>query len=495
MPSIIIDLRIVSKLSFKIDDVIAGKKRLSDAQALELYHQASLHDLGQWAHHAALRLHPEDYRTYVIDRNINYTNVCTAKCTFCAFRRDHEDLDSYTLSYDEIGNKIRELVSIGGTQILMQGGMNDRLPIEWYEDLLRYIKTNFPTIHIHAFSPPEFVEFERFFQMDVREVIRRFKAAGLDTIPGGGGEIFAPRVRRRIGIGKCSGDDWLRVMRVAHEEGMNTSCTMLIGHIEFVRERIEHMSALRDMQDYALAQAIGFQDPAGEHPMTREPAIEVLDGVRNRWSGVFEKSYSAPLGIEHPGSYTAFIHWPFQRENTPLGRAQEWDPAVHGPFDDSTNEDILRGRVVRMAGADEYLRMLAIARLYFDNIPSLQSSWVTMGPKIGQLALFFGANDMGSVMMEENVVSAAGTTYKLEEREICRLIRDAGWISAQRDQYYNVLKRHDGPGSPDLRAIEHPPLRNVKQIDKQFIGAAPGLDGGGAEESFKLQLPILSEAK
>src|SRR5207237_2274386 len=159
----------------------------------------------------------------------------------------------HSLGHDAIGEKSRELVSIGGTQILMQGGMNDALPIEWYEDLLRYIRENFPTVHIHAFSPPEFVEFERFFNLDVREIIRRFKAAGLATIPGGGGEIFAPRVRRRIGIGKCSGDDWLRVMRVAHEEGMNTSATMLIGHIEFVKERIEHMAAIRDMQDYALS--------------------------------------------------------------------------------------------------------------------------------------------------------------------------------------------------------------------------------------------------
>ncbi len=191
-----------------------------------------------------------------------------------------------------------------------------------------------------------------------------------------------------------------------------------------------------------------------------------------------------------PGRYTAFIHWPFQRENTPLGRAKEWDPEIYGPFDDSTNDDILRGRVVRMAGADEYLRMLAIARLFFDNIPNLQSSWVTMGPKIGQLALFFGANDMGSVMMEENVVSAAGTTYKLNEREICRLIRDAGWIPAQRDQYYNVLRLHDGPDSPDLRPQLDPPVRDVKKIDDRFIGSAPGLDDG-QDRSTAVQLPIL----
>lgn len=475
----------MSKLSFDIDQVVAGKARLTDAQAMELHQSASLHDLGSWAHAVTLRLHPEDYRTYVIDRNINYTNVCTAKCTFCAFRRDHEDSDAYTLSNEQIGEKIRELVSINGTQVLMQGGMNDRLPIEYYEDLLRYIKQTFPTVHIHAFSPPEFVEFERFFGLDVREIIRRFKAAGLDTIPGGGGEIFAPRVRKRIGLGKCTGDDWLRVMRVAHEEGMNTSCTMLIGHIEFVRERIEHMAALRDMQDYANC---GL----------RNADCELIEKLMARHPAIFAKSQFNPKSeITNPksfGSYTAFIHWPFQRENTPLGRAQEWDPAIHGPFDDSTNEDVLRGRVVRMAGADEYLRMLAIARLYFDNIASLQSSWVTMGPKVGQLALFFGANDMGSVMMEENVVSAAGTTYKLSDREICRLIRDAGWIPAQRDQYYKVIKRHEGADSPDLRPLEHPPVREVKRIDNQYIGSAPGLDDG-ADRSVKVQLPLLGDAR
>src|SRR3569832_42014 len=188
--------------------------------------------------------------------------------------------------------------------------MNDALPIEYYEDLLRYIKSSFPTVHIHAFSPPEFIEFERFFGLDVRDIIRRFHAAGLDTIPGGGGEIFAPRVRKRIGIGKCSGDDWLRVMRVAHEEGLNTSCTMLIGHIEFVRERVEHMSALRDMQDYAL----GLEDAATTQA--------TFDRVSARWPGVFAKSaldFSEIGSRSAFGSYTAFIHWPFQRENTPLG--------------------------------------------------------------------------------------------------------------------------------------------------------------------------------
>jgi cyclic dehypoxanthinyl futalosine synthase len=248
---------------------------------------------------------------------------------------------------------------------------------------------------------------------------------------------------------------------------------MLIGHIEFLRERIEHMSALRDMQDYALALRSGDDD--------------TISRVKSRWPGVFAKSSPPLTPSPSPGSYTAFIHWPFQRENTPLGRAGEWDPIIHGPFDESTHDDILRGRVVRMAGATEYLRTLAVARLFFDNIPSLQSSWVTMGPKIGQLALFFGANDMGSVMMEENVVSAAGATYRLDKRELCRLIRDAGWIPAQRDQYYNVLHRHEGPDSPDLRPRENSPIRQVKRIDKQFIGPAPGID-------VKVQLPLLGGA-
>ncbi len=465
----------MSGFSFDIDRVIDGSVRLTEAQALELYHNASLHDLGQWAAAMSLRLHPEDYRTYVIDRNINYTNVCTARCTFCAFRRDQGDADAYALSFEQIRQKIQELVSINGTQILMQGGMNDQLPIEYYEDLLRAIKQEFPQVHIHAFSPPEFVEFEKYFKLDVRQIIRRFKAAGLDTIPGGGGEIFAPRVRRRIGIGKCDADNWLRVMRVAHEEGMSTSATMLIGHIEFVSERIDHMARIRDLQDYALALR-----HAGTQAIRHE--------VAQKRPGVFAASaLNQQSTINNAGSYTAFIHWPFQRDNTPLGRAREWDEATDGPFDDSANEDILKGRVVRMAGAEEYLRMLAIARLFLDNVPSLQSSWVTMGPKIGQLALMYGANDMGSVMMEENVVSAAGTTYKLNEREICRLIRDAGWVPAQRDQHYHILRRHDGPDSPDLTPLAQPPLRNVKKLDDQSIGQAPGLS------DREIGLPVLGE--
>ncbi len=396
--------------SFDIAAVVAGKARLSEEQMLELYERAPLTDLGRWAFGVVQRMHPEDYRTYVIDRNINYTNICTARCTFCAFKRnDKNAADAYTLDYPTIYRKIEELVAIGGTQILMQGGMNPDLPIEYYENLLRGIREKYPTVHIHAFSPPEFVEFSRFFNMPVAEVLRRFKAAGLATVPGGGGEIFADRVRKRIGPGKCSGEEWLDVMSEAHKLGMNTSVTMLIGHIEDISDRVDHMKRIRERQDWAL--------DLGKHRRDADAT----------------------------GNYTAFIHWTYQPENTPLDRKRKWNPDGGVPF--AFDE----GRTVRLADAHEYLRMLALARLYFDNIKNLQSSWVTMGPKVGQLALFFGANDMGSVMMEENVVSSAGTTYRLDEAMICRLIRDAGWVPCQRNQYYDVLKRHEGADSPDRR--------------------------------------------
>jgi cyclic dehypoxanthinyl futalosine synthase len=414
--------------SFDIHAVVAGRARLTEGQLLDLYQRASLPLLGRWAFAVVQRMHPEDYRTYVIDRNINYTNICTARCTFCAFKRNDKNApDAYTLDYETIYRKIEELVSIGGTQILMQGGMNPDLPIEYYENLLRGIREQFPQVHIHAFSPPEFVEFSRFFHMPVAEVLRRFKAAGLATVPGGGGEIFSERVRKRIGPGKCSGDQWLDVMSEAHQLGMNTSVTMLIGHIEDITDRIDHMRRIRERQDWALAWHRRPVDaPAG---LSNGPAIA-------------EHRQDADATA---GSYTAFIHWPYQPENTPLDRKRKWNPdsGVAFKFDD--------GRTVRLADAHEYLRMLALARLYFDNIKNMQSSWVTMGPKVGQLALFFGANDMGSVMMEENVVSSAGTSYRLDEEMICRLIRDAGWVPCQRNQYYHVLRRHDGPDAPDLQ--------------------------------------------
>jgi cyclic dehypoxanthinyl futalosine synthase len=366
--------------------------RLGDAEALELYRGASVHELGRRALARTLALHPEPYRTYVVDRNINYANVCTAKCIFCNFYRKPGDGEAYILSYEQIGQKIEELLAIGGTQILMQGGLvpdadhpsGHGLPFAWYLDLLRFIKRNYPTIHVHAFSPPEIWAFHQVYGMPLGDVLARLREAGLDTIPGGGGEILVDRVRRKIGQGKTLTDEWLAVMRAAHQVGMRTSCTMMFGHIETVAERIEHLRRLRELQD-------------------------------------------------ETGGFNAFILWPFQPEGTPLGRWKKPPPGT------GTGRPEPDGEHLFLADAHEYLVMLALARLYLDNIPNIQSSWVTMGPKIGQLALFYGANDMGSVMMEENVVSAAGTTFRLDEATIRRLITDAGWVPQQRDQYYRPV--------------------------------------------------------
>ncbi len=415
-----------------LEAVAAGAARLTPEQALDLYHNATLLELGRWADARCRALHGDSIRTYVIDRNINYTNVCTAKCTFCAFRRDPDDHDAYTLEPERLYEKVAELVAIGGTQILMQGGMNPALPLAWYEDLLRGIKERFPAVHVHGFSPPELVEFVGFFNPPgadfyekVRWVLQRLRAAGLDSVPGGGGEIFSAPVRRKIGLGKCDAEAWLTVMRAAHALGMFTSATMMFGHIEGVADRVHHMALVREWQDRSLLE---FGEGVTDHRARSRPG----------------------------GHYTAFIAWPFQRENTPLGRLKEWgqregesgapfpgdavanltgdgDPKAHAEF----------GRRLRMAGASEYLRTQALSRLVLDNVYSIGSSWVTMGPHIGQTALYFGANDMGSVMMEENVVSAAGTTYCLNESTLCRLIREAGFTPAQRDNVYDLLRVHD----------------------------------------------------
>ncbi|MCC6580981.1 MAG: radical SAM protein [Phycisphaeraceae bacterium] len=415
-----------------ISEVIEGRRRLSAAEAMELYGHASQHDLGQWASAVSARLHGTQARTYVLDRNVNYTNVCSARCTFCAFRRDGDEPDAYTLSKEQLREKLAQLQAIGGTQVLLQGGMNPRLPLAFYEDMLTWMKREFPAIHRHAFSPPELVELVAVGEVEgfpttkpghsgelepavwtakLETILRRLQAAGLDSIPGGGGEIFAEHVRRRIGLGKATADQWLNVMRCAHRLGMFTSATMMFGHIESVADRIDHMQRIRDAQDEA---------------------------IRGNW----------------PGRYVSFIAWPFQRENTPMGRLPDWDVESDTPFPGENPDDPRHGKSLRMAGATEYLRIQAISRLFLDNILSIGSSWVTMGPHIGQLALFHGANDMGSVMMEENVVSAAGTTYSLDEALLCRLIRDAGFVPAQRDNVYRVLRRHDGPDSPDLRVTD-----------------------------------------
>ncbi|MEM9252415.1 MAG: radical SAM protein [Planctomycetota bacterium] len=442
-----------------IDAVIAGEHRLSREDAVRLYREASLHDLGRWADAVCRRIHGDNVRTFIKDRNVNYTNVCSARCTFCAFRRDDGDDDAYVLDMPVLRSKLQELVDVGGFQVLLQGGMHPGLPLSWYEDMLRELKAEFPQVHLHAFSPPEFVEFvacldidgfptpgvgraaelsDETFRAKLDVIMQRLVAAGLDSIPGGGGEIFAEHVRRRIGIGKATADQWLEVMAAGHRAGLLTSATMMFGHIEGVADRVDHMLRVRDWQDRAINEG---------------------------W----------------PGKYLSFISWPFQRENTPLGRVRDWDPdAAAGegdqpgePFpgdaladgvyaglvDGDSKPDCDRfapraGKRVRLAGASEYLRTQAISRLFLDNIHSIGASWVTMGPRIGQVALAFGANDMGSIMMEENVVSAAGTTYCLDEPVLCHLIRDAGFTPAVRDNAYRIVQTHDGSDAPDLQVTD-----------------------------------------
>jgi cyclic dehypoxanthinyl futalosine synthase len=434
-----------------LEAVAAGEARLTPEQGLGLLLKADLQSLGRHADARARTLHGDDLRTYVIDRNINYTNVCSAKCTFCAFRRDADDHDSYTLEPEAIYDKVAELAAIGGTQILMQGGMNPALPLEWYIKLLKGLKERFPQIHVHAFSPPEFIEFVHFFdppgetlEAKLRWVMVRLRDAGLDSVPGGGGEIFSHHVRRKIGLGKCDADAWLTTMYVAHTLGMFTSATMMFGHIEGYADRVHHMWLVRKWQDRALREA---GERGGDGPI---------------------------------GHYKAFIAWPFQRENTPLGRvpdfgAREEDFASPGRMTEFpgdalamengtlagenrlSNEQVVErfpsfGRRVRMSSATDYLRTQAFSRLFLDNIYSIGASWVTMGPHIGQVALAYGANDMGSVMMEENVVSSAGTTYCLDEAVLCRLIRDAGFMPAQRNNTYDIIRVHGAtPDAPDLR--------------------------------------------
>ncbi|HEX2449998.1 MAG TPA: cyclic dehypoxanthinyl futalosine synthase [Gemmatimonadales bacterium] len=333
---------------------------------LGLYERADLLELGQLADAERWRQHPHPVVTYIIDRNINYTNVCVADCGFCAFYRRPKDREGYVLSFQQIGSKIDECKAIGGVQILLQGGHNPYIPFGWYLDLMRYIKRHHP-IHIHGFSPSEVVFFGERFGMTVPEVIRELRAAGLDSIPGGGGEILVDEVRRRVARKKAMTDQWLEVQEEAHRQGMRTSVTMMYGMGESNADRIEHLLRVKAVQ-------------------------------------------------QRTGGFTAFICWPLQPEGTP--------EMSH----------------YRKTDAVSYLRTLAIARVVLDNVPNLQSSWVTMGHKVGQIALRFGANDYGSLMMEENVVSAAGTTYRTTLGEIERLIGDAGYRPVRRRQDYSLIE-------------------------------------------------------
>lgn len=355
----------LTRTSANICDKASGGARISDDEAIELFSSGDFLMLGKTADRIRSRLHPEKIVTYIVDRNINYSNVCVAYCKFCAFYASPKSPDGYTLAKEELDQKIAELVGVGGIQILMQGGHNPYYPLEWYEDLLRYIKKNYK-VHIHAFSPSEIIHFSELYGMPVKEVLVRLKEAGLDSIPGGGGEILVDSVRKALARNKASADEWIDVMRQWHNLGGKSTATMVIGHLENVRDRVEHLRRIRELQD-------------------------------------------------ETGGFTAFIMWTMQTKNTQI---------AHIPT----------------AGGHEYLKTQAICRIYLDNIKNIQASWITQGDKIGQLALRFGANDMGGTMIEENVVSKSGTTYCITEQQIRALITDAGFIPKRRNCFYKLLE-------------------------------------------------------
>jgi cyclic dehypoxanthinyl futalosine synthase len=361
-----------------LEKAVAGD-RLTPDQGISLFDSRDLPALGRAADIVCRRLHPEPYRTYNIDRNINYTNICAAVCDFCAFYRKGTDADAYVLPREVLYQKVEETIALGGDQVLMQGGLHPNFKLEWYEELLRDLRNRYPQVNLHAFSPPEIWHFHRLNKLPLREVLGRLKTAGLGSLPGGGGEILVDRVRKAMTVNKCLTDEWLEVHRVWHELGGRSTCTMMFGHIETLAERIETLERLRQLQD-------------------------------------------------ETGGFTAFICWTFQPEHTAMAD-------------------------VPPAGAYEYLKTQAIARLYLDNIANVQSSWVTQGPKIGQLALFFGANDMGSLMIEENVVAQAGTVYYLSLEQIKNAIREAGYIPRQRNVFYEYIDSDDDSGVESKKGI------------------------------------------
>jgi cyclic dehypoxanthinyl futalosine synthase len=359
-------------------------KRIDQAGASRLY-ALPLEELGaladrrrQLAKAGAYGGRGNEIVTFNVDRNVNYTNVCNVYCKFCAFYRVEKDDDSYVISLAEMDHKIAETLALGGTQILMQGGHHPKLTKQWYLDLLSHIKNKWPQINIHGFSPSEFVHFREVFNEPLEKIIGDFKVAGLGSIPGGGGEILVDRVRRRISPLKAMSDDWLEVMDVAHRLGLYSSATMMFGHVETIEDRIEHLERLRAQQEKSLK--------------------------RKAESGKAETI---------PGHFTAFIGWTFQAEHTKLKA-----PTV---------------------GAHEYLRTQALSRIYLDNFDNVQSSWVTQGLEIGQVALKFGANDLGSIMIEENVVSQAGTTFRMTVADMRRLIAELGYEPHQRDNWYRLV--------------------------------------------------------
>jgi cyclic dehypoxanthinyl futalosine synthase len=340
-------------------------ERLTPAAALYLWGMNDVFSLGKRAHEVRMHLHPEPIVTYIVDRNINYTNICSCGCRFCAFYRHLGDPNGYVLSIDEILKKIQETVELGGYQILLQGGMHPELSLKWYEDLLRSIKASFPDVAVHGFSPPEIWFLSQEEGMDVAGVLERLRVAGLDSMPGGGAEILVDAVRQQVSPRKCTADQWLSVMEVAHGIGMRTTATMMFGQGESLVQRVEHLERLRQLQD-------------------------------------------------RTGGFTAFIPWTFQPKNT---RLQVVETSAH-----------------------EYLKFLALSRLYLDNFANIQASWVTQGPHVGQLALLWGANDLGSTMIEENVVAAAGVHFRLPEEELRALIEGIGFIPRRRTMDYTIME-------------------------------------------------------
>ncbi|WP_437202513.1 cyclic dehypoxanthinyl futalosine synthase [Planctomicrobium sp. SH664] len=374
----------ISVVPSHVDDIlekaVAGE-RLTPAEGVALLRSNDLTALGQAALAVTNRLHPGPYRSYNIDRNINYSNVCSAVCDFCAFYRPVGHAEAYVLTEEVLFQKIQETLDLGGDQILLQGGLHPQLPLEWYEDLLRSMKSRFPTLNVHGFSPPELWHFHKLSKLPLKTVLQRLMDAGLGSLPGGGGEILVDRVRKQITRGKVLTDGWLEVNQAWHELGGRSTCTMMFGHVETLEERIEHLDRLRRQQDAT-------------------------------------------------GGFTAFICWTHQPPAEAPWFGKDADAGRKGGVDMSQLHE---------AGAFEYLKTQAVARLYLDNIPNIQSSWVTQGEKIGQLALFFGANDMGSLMIEENVVSQAGTVFHLSLDAIRRCIQDAGYIPRQRNVHYEYL--------------------------------------------------------
>ncbi len=357
-------------------------QRISQGEALRLYH-LPLEELGaladrrrQLAKAKAYDGRGNEIVTYNVDRNVNYTNVCNVYCKFCAFYRVEKDDDSYVITLPELDKKIEETIALGGNQMLMQGGHHPKLTKQWYLDLLSHVKNKFPAFNIHGFSPSEFVHFRDVFNEPLEKIISDFKKAGLGSIPGGGGEILVDRVRQRIAPLKAMSNDWLEVMDVAHRLGLYSSATMMFGHVETIEDRIEHLERLRAQQEISLKRKTESGNP-------------------------------------QMGNFTAFIAWTFQAEHTKLKA-----PTV---------------------GAHEYLRMQALARIYLDNFANIQSSWVTQGLEIGQIALKYGANDLGSIMIEENVVSQAGTTFRMTVPDMHRLINDLGYEPHQRDNWYRLV--------------------------------------------------------